>query len=51
MAKHNLKTFGIHTARFSKYVWSLFNITHERFNFFGFFLNEKTKMRYAKFRF
>ena len=25
-----LKSYGVHNARFSNYVWSFYNITHER---------------------
>ena len=28
-----LKSCGVHTARFSKYVWPFYNIMHERVNF------------------
>ena len=30
MAKHTLKSCGVHTAKFLKYVWPFYNIMHER---------------------
>ena len=30
MAKHTLKSCGVHTARFLKCVWAFYNIMHER---------------------
>ena len=30
MAKHTLKSCGVNTARFLKYVWPFYNIIHER---------------------
>ena len=30
MAKHTLKSCGVNTARFLKYVWPFYNIMHER---------------------
>ena len=32
MAKHTLKSCGVNTARFLKYIWSFYNIMHERVN-------------------
>ena len=33
MAKHTLKTFGVNTAIYLKYVWLFFNVMQERGNF------------------
>ena len=47
-----LKSYGVHTARFLKYVWSFFNIMHERVNLHKLhfhevrmFLNKNKKIR------
>ena len=33
MAKRTLKTFGVNTARYLKYVWLFCKVMHERGNF------------------
>ena len=42
MAKYTLKSCGVNTARFLKYVWPFYNIMHERVN-----SNKKTFIRYT----